>query len=312
MGIKERLEIADKEKVCCQIEDFIKNIMTDWQREGCILGISGGLDSALVAYLAVRAIGKANVQALFMPERDSSKQSYDDARLIAEILGLSMKEISLTPLLKKIGVYGLEPSPMFIPRSIQERYVTQKYHQYSTEEEPTFLKTLKGGIGQSDLQKHIAYYRIKHRLRMVLLYFYGEMNNLLILGTCNKSEKMTGFFVKYGDSASDIDPIADLYKTQVKQLARYLLIPDRIIDKAPTPDLMPGLTDEQAMRISYDKLDIVLMGLALFMDEQDIAQEAEVDPATIAYIKRLVQLSEHMRNLPPHPFISSLSDDIKC
>lgn len=107
MSIKERLDIKDADDLCRQIEDFIRQSMVDWQRDGCILGISGGLDSALVAYLAVRAVGKSNVKALFLPERDSAKQTYDDARLVAQVLGISMEEIPLTPILKKIGAYGL-------------------------------------------------------------------------------------------------------------------------------------------------------------------------------------------------------------
>lgn len=301
MVIKERLDIKDADDLCRQIEDFIRQSMADWQRDGCILGISGGLDSALVAYLAVRAVGKSNVKALFLPERDSAKQTYDDARLVAQVLGISMEEIPLTPILKKIGTYGLEPSPLFIPRSIQERYVAQKYEQYAADGESTFLKTLKGGVDQPELQKHIAYFRIKHRLRMVLIYFHGEMHNRLVLGTCNKSEKMIGFFVKYGDSASDIDPIAGLYKTQVRQLARHLLVPDRIIDKAPTPDLMPGLTDEHAIDISYELLDMILMGIEMGMDHSAIAQETGTDPSTAAYVERLIQLSKHMREMPPQP-----------
>lgn len=301
MSIKERLDIKDADDLCRQIEDFIRQSMADWQRDGCILGISGGLDSALVAYLAVRAVGKSNVKALFLPERDSAKQTYEDARLVAEILGISMEEISLTPLLKKIGAYALEPSPLFIPRRMQERYVTKKYKQFAADGESAFLKTLKGGVGQPELQKHIAYFRIKHRLRMGLIYFHGEKHNRLVLGTCNKSEKMIGFFVKYGDSASDVDPIGGLYKTQVRELARHLLVPDRIIDKAPTPDLMPGLTDEQAINIRYELLDMILMGIEMGMDRGAIAEEIGTDPSTVPYVERLIQLSKPMRELPPQP-----------
>ncbi|MGI6112535.1 MAG: NAD(+) synthase [Mahellales bacterium] len=301
MRIKERLNIKDPQALTDKLGDFIKNTMERYNREGCILGNSGGIDSALVAFLAVRALGKDRVEMLFLPERDSSGKSYHDALEVSDALGVPMKEISITPLLKKIGVYRLEPSPLFIPRSIQERYVANKHKKYDDEKGTTFIKTLKGGVGNPQLQRDIAYYRIKHRLRMAILYYYGEMKNYMVLGTSNRSEKMTGLFVKYGDGASDLDPIAGLYKTQVFELAEFLNVPRSIIEKAPTPDLAPGLTDEQTLNLSYDKLDIILAGLDMGMEKGDIAREAGVEISSIDYVKQLTDVSWHMRNLPLEP-----------
>ena len=142
---------------------------------------------------------------------------------------------------------------------------------------------------------------MKHRLRMVLLYSYAERENLLVVGTANKTEALTGFFVKYGDGAADIMPLLPLYKTQVRQLARFIHVPERIIDKAPTPDLIPGITDEFAIGISYEKLDIILSGLDTNMAVEDIAAKADVKQKTIEYVKELVAKSEHMRILPLVP-----------
>jgi len=114
----------------------------------------------------------------------------------------------LTGILTDIGVYSLEPSPKGIPRKIQEWYVLRKYKRFQTDEETAFLKDLKGGKKNEELKKGIAYHRIKHRLRMVLWYYHGELKNYLVVGNCNKTEILTGYFVKYGDSGSDIDPIA--------------------------------------------------------------------------------------------------------
>ena len=133
-----------------------------------------------------------------------------------------------------------------------------------------------------------------------MLYSYAEHENRLVVGTANKTELMTGFFVKYGDSAADIMPLLPLYKTQVKQLARFLNIPKKIIDKAPSPDLLPGITDEFALGITYEKLDLILWGLERNMETKEITKTG-VKPETVEYVKELVRRSEHMRGLPLAP-----------
>ena len=107
-----------------------------------------------------------------------------------------------------------------------------------------------------------------------------------------------GFFVKYGDSAADIMPLQLLYKTQVRQLARFIKVPDVIISKPPSPDLIPGLEDEFAIGISYEKLDLVLAGLEMNMSMVDIAKALRMKRKTIEYVATLVKRSEHMRNPP--------------
>ena len=136
---------------------------------------------------------------------------------------------------------------------------------------------------------------------MVILYSYAERGNLLVAGTANKTEFLTGFFVKYGDSAADIMPLLPFYKTQVRQLAEFLHIPERVLSKAPSPDLIPGITDEFAMGISYEKLDLILLGLDMSMEMKDIAAGAGVKQETIEYVKELVGRSEHMRGSPLAP-----------
>ena len=136
---------------------------------------------------------------------------------------------------------------------------------------------------------------------MVILYSYAERENLLVVGTANKTEFLIGFFVKYGDSAADITPLLSLYKTQVRLLAKFLHIPERILNKAPSPDLIPGITDEFAIGIPYEKLDIILSGLDTNTTAEDIAAKTDVKQKTIEYVKELVTKSEHMRILPLVP-----------
>ena len=140
---------------------------------------------------------------------------------------------------------------------------------------------------------------------MVHLYYYAEQLNYLVVGTSNKSEDMVGFFVKYGDGASDIMPIANLYKTQFIELSKYLGVPENIIQKPPSPDMIPGITDELALKISYKTLDLILLGIAKDMKESEIAKEAGTNIKMVRYVKNLVELSEHMRNLPESPQIEN-------
>jgi NAD+ synthase len=136
---------------------------------------------------------------------------------------------------------------------------------------------------------------------MVILYSYAERQNLLVVGTASKTEPLTGFFVKYGDSAADIMSLLPLYKTQVRQLAKFLQVPEKIINKAPSPDPIPGITDEFAIGITYEKLDLILAGLDMNMEVKDIAKARGVRRETIEYVRELVKRSEHMRNSPLIP-----------
>ena len=134
---------------------------------------------------------------------------------------------------------------------------------------------------------------------MLLLYLYVELENGLVVGAANKSEYRIGYFVKHGcDDASDIMPLLNLYKTQVRELAQYLNIPARIIEKPPSPDMMPGLTDdEEVIGISYEKMDLILMALEKGWELSDIAKTLEIEEDEVIYIQNMMQKSEHMRKI---------------
>jgi len=125
------------------------------------------------------------------------------------------------------------------------------------------------------------------------------MENRLVVGAANKSEYKIGYFVKHGcDGATDIMPLLNLYKTQVRELARYLDIPSRIIKKPPSPDVMPGLTnDEEVISISYEKLDLILLALEKGWKLADIVKALKIQEDEVIYIKNLMQKSEHMRKI---------------
>ncbi len=300
MNVRSLLEIRNPEAVREKIVQFIRDKVVEYGKYGAVFGLSGGIDSALVAFLATEAVGQDKTLALFMPERDSSPESRKHAHLVVDMLGIQVIEINLTGILRKMGVYRLVPPPLFFPRSFQEKYVINKYRKFQ-DEETTFLKCQKGGEGFAELMRGIAFLRSKHRLRMVMWYMHAEMRNYLVLGCCNKTEKLTGYFVKYGDSASDIDPIAGLYKTQVRQLARFVGVPEEIVEKPPAPDLMPGMTDEFALQMSYEKLDSILFCIEKNMTTNEIVREEGASEQDVEYVRKLFEISSHMRRMPDFP-----------
>jgi len=290
----------DPEAVSQKLQGFIQTSLGDFNREGAVIGLSGGLDSSVVLALAVAALGPDKVLGLIMPERDSSPQSEIDASQQAETLGVRVERVDLTPILEEMGIYRHIPRNFFASQKIAGPAIKASYKLYTalTGERP-ILKGLEGS-SSAIIRRANAYYRMKHRLRMVELYSFAEHENRLVVGTANKTEMLTGFFVKYGDSAADIMPLQPLYKTQVKQLAGFLEVPQKIIDKAPSPDLIPGITDEFALGISYEKLDLILLGLDRKLEVKEIAGIG-VKAKTIEYVKELIKRSGHMRGLPLAP-----------
>jgi len=240
-----------------EIIDFIKTCVEKYEYEGAVIGISGGLDSAVTAKLAVDALDKTRVLGLLMPERDSARETLNDAEEVCDFIGIERIVKPVTKGLKAIGVYGLEPSTRFVPRKIQELYVKKRIE--STEGD-VYLKDLRNE-GDEDFRKGLAYYRAKHRMRMVCLYLEAEQRNYAVLEATNRTEYETGFFVKWGDDSSDIEPILHLYKIQVFELAEQIGIPEKIRNKSPSPDLIPGVTDEQMLKMSYDELDSILSSI---------------------------------------------------
>ncbi|MCF7928189.1 MAG: NAD(+) synthase [Spirochaetales bacterium] len=239
-----------------RISSFIEQTVEQHDFDGALIGISGGIDSAVAGAIAVKALGPDRVKGLLLPERDSARVTRSDSKLVCRHLGISRRTRTISGALRRLGVYRLEPPALFAPRRLQERYAARRMNEDAQTD--AFLEDLAGRGGRR-LREGMAYYRIKHRLRMSLLYFQAEQENLAVLGTTNRSEWLTGFYVKWGDDSSDIEPLLHLYKSEIFNLAELLEIPESIRSKAPSPDLVPGLTDEAAMQISYQKLDRILI-----------------------------------------------------
>jgi len=292
------------EKLALSLENFIREYTEKLEREGVILGLSGGIDSAVIAVLCVRALGPKKTFALIMPEKDSKKEHTRDALNFARELNIEAKLVDITPYLEKLGVYELFPLDKLLSLGkLKGALVRKAYHFYERKTgKLPFLESLSGFKDKefnSYLAKGNAYYRVKHRLRMILLYLYAELENRLVVGAGNKSEYKIGYFVKHGcDDATDIMPLLNLYKTQVRELACYLNIPARIIEKPPSPDVMPGLADdEEVLRISYKKMDLILLALEKGRKVSDVVKTLGVEEDEVIYIKNMMQKSEHMRKI---------------
>lgn len=205
---------------------FIQSTMDTEGFKQVILGLSGGVDSALSCALAVRALGKENVYVYYLPYRTSNPQNLDDSIAVAESLGLDLKAIEITEPVEALA------------RSCDIEYLST----------PTGANKVRLG-------------NIMARVRMILLYDLSAKHRALVLGTGNRTETLLGYTTLYGDNASALNPNACLYKTHIFELARYLKIPDQVIDKAPSADLWPGQTDEADMKVTYVEADTILHAL---------------------------------------------------
>ncbi|MDH3365226.1 MAG: NAD+ synthase [Thermoplasmata archaeon] len=238
------------------IEHFLAEKLRKAGAGGYVLGLSGGIDSAVVLRLATKAVGKDKVFALMMPESDSPKDDLGDAAMLCKAEEVPNETIDITDMVA------------------------------------AFSKALGKGVQKEGLAN------IKARCRMILLYHYASRDKSLVLGTSNKSELLIGYFTKYGDGGADLEPIGDLYKTEVRQLAERLDIPQKIIDRPPSAGLWKGQTDEKDIGMPYDTLDVVLMGIELAQDERTIARNSGATLDEVKRISRAVRLSSHKRKFP--------------
>ncbi len=237
------------------IVDFIRSEITRAGFSRGILGLSGGIDSSLVAFLAVEALGKDNVLGLIMPYRTSNPTSRADAEVVAQQLGIATRLIEITPM--------VEPYlAQYVPSDARRRG------------------------------------NVMARVRMMVLYDQSEDFRALVIGTSNKTEALLGYTTQFGDNAAAIQPIADLYKGQVRQLARAVGVPQAIIDKAPSADLWQGQTDEGELGFTYDQADAILYHL---VDERRRIEEVIAMGFDERIVRRIVTLMarNHFKRVPP-------------
>ncbi|MFC6724398.1 NAD+ synthase [Halobium palmae] len=252
------------------ITDFVEETVEAAGADGTVLGLSGGIDSTTVAHLAVEALGEDGLHGLVMPSEVNTEENMSDAERVAENLGIEYDVVGINPIVDSF----LDAFPEDDARE-------------KLDSEP--LRTAAGNV--------------RVRTRAVLNYFVANAENRIVLGTGNRSETLTGYYTKYGDGAVDCNPIGNLYKQQVRQLAAHVGVPEDLVMKTPSAEMWEGQTDETEMGLSYDHLDAIL---ALHVDGP-LSKSATVrtlDGIEAEHVDRVVDLyerSQHKRSMPPAP-----------
>jgi NAD+ synthase len=290
-ALDETAFIIDAERYASLIADFIAAAMADLSREGVLVPISGGLDSSVVASLAVRAVGKEAVTGLLLPERQGNPEAELYAGRIAQSLGIETHTIDISKALKGLGAYDLALS--HIPGRRLKAALVRAFNRGNQ-----ILEINRGTAGKL-ARRGAASFFIKQRVRLVATYKFAEECNLLVCGSAHKSEDMVGLFVKFGvDDVADVMPLKHLYRTQILQLGEHLGLPAEILSRSPNPDVIPGVTDKYSdlLGIESAKVDLILLGIERGMDTGDIARQSGVPEQEVATIEELVRATAHMRD----------------
>jgi len=301
IDINDLLKI-NPEKECDRISSFLTGELKRLNHNKVIIGLSGGLDSATTAYLAVKALGSKKVIGVMLPERDSNKLNIEQARIVASELKIKKMEFDITPILDKAGVYKLFPKT---PEGATKWFVSNVKRLFPYFSPYMIYQKLwfgdYKGIKKSFFKKFsffLTYLLTKVKVRMTLLYHHACLNNAFVLGTTDKTEWLLGLYDKYGDGAHDISLLKHLYKSQVKQLAVHLGVPESIINKPADPDLFPGANEEAILGINPELVDKVLACIEKKIPDNSIAKELGVKLKLINQIKDSMRLAIVMKGLP--------------
>ena len=272
---------AEVDRIC---EWMRKTVAVDFKRKGLVLGLSGGIDSTVCAALAVRALGPKRVFGIMMPERDSEDDSLALGELLAESLGVTSITEDITPMLDGAGCYQRRDAaiqsviPEYQPDWKSKLVLPPLLQGARFSLSSVVVQSPDGERKQARLtldayQTIVAATNFKQRCRKMMEYYHADRLRYAVVGTPNRLEYDQGFFVKQGDGAADIKPIAHLYKTQVYQLAECLDVPEVIRMRPPTTDTysLPQSQEEFFFSVPYDQLDCCLFGLNHGFDADDVA-----------------------------------------
>ncbi|HVH14642.1 MAG TPA: NAD+ synthase [Candidatus Angelobacter sp.] len=244
-----------------EIVKFIRETVKSAGARGSVIGLSGAIDSSVVASILAKALGKDHVLGLLMPTYFTPKEDINDAKWLAKFLQIGSQLVDIQPMVD------------------------------------AFTRSL--GAGEETERAKIPLANIRSRTRMIILYYFANLNNYLVAGTGDRSEDLIGYFTKYGDGGVDFLPISHLYKTQVRKLGEHLGLPSRIVSKPSSPQLYPGHRATDEIPMDYDRLDRVMR---LLFDEKSppekVAEETKVPIEKIQEIQRRFQTSAHKRSYP--------------
>lgn len=236
------------------LRDFIRCTIRDTGCSGVVIGLSGGIDSAVVTKLCVDALGPERVLNVFMPSRVTPAEDYKVTKEMSTMWGTEYRVVDIQPAVDALSAVLL-----------------------SGEDTP-----LERG-------------NISARCRMTVLYNLAKKRGYLVMGTSNQSEIMMGYFTKFGDGACDVTPLANMYKTEVRQIAGMIGIPEEVIAKPPSAGLWEGQTDESEMGIKYVDLDSILYDMEQDRTDAQIAADTGLPKEQIVQIRKQVESMEHKR-----------------
>ena len=310
----------DTKKEAGRICEFIKSqVFSSYKRKGVVVGLSGGIDSALLACLCVDALGAERVYGVILPERDSSPDSEVFAVEQAEALGIESSKVDVTPMIESFGSYenrnrvirelcpGFDPDrdtmKIVLPPDLLDHDAMNVFSLVVDRADgETFSRRLK----PEHIRRISAAQNVKQRTRMIQLYLFAERFHYVVGGTTNRTEMDQGFFVKFGDGGVDIEPMAHLYKTQIFALAAHMGVTENIQQRKPSPDTWPGgVTDEEFFfRMPFEELDLLL-----YAWNEGVSPEEASGPLglSVDQINRAFRdfsskhsTTWHLRSLPPN------------
>ena len=317
MSFHENVLQIDPAQETGSVVDFVADeVHSVFRRNGIIVGISGGVDSAVMAAIAVQALGKDNVLGLILPEKESSPLSQQYAARHAESLGIEYRTIDITTTVDSVFPYakrdkfikeivpGYTPECKYnivLPADLLDR---DAYSVYSLTVQFPDGKVLKKRMSMAAFRTLTAFADIKIRSRMLHLYAEAERCNFVVAGTTNRTEMILGDFCKYGDGGTDIEALAHLYKAQVYQIGRYLDVIPEILDRIPSPDTfsLPVSDQEFFFRIPFEKLDLLLFAWEHDIGGDETAAELNlsVDAVTRCFADFTTKnrTTRHLREMP--------------
>jgi len=317
------LKIQDLEglvnKICAKIKD---DIMVRHNRYGAVIGLSGGIDSSVSMALTARAIGPDKMLGVMMPEKDSSTDSEELARELAQKFGVKVIKEVITGALDGFGCYKRrdqavkEVVPEYDP-AIHKMKIGIKHEGKGSKLPPLFHLTVVNPDGSeivkrlpsSQMRTIIAASNFKQRSRMSLLYFHAENLHYAVVGTPNKHEVDQGFFVKFGDGGGDLFPIGRLYKTQVYQIASFLGVPQGIIDRTPTTDTYSAeqTQEEFFYEFPHNVMDLLWYAYENKYDPEEVGPVMGMTPEEIEHnyrnFERRRDTTEYLRTPPINDYI---------